>query len=158
MSTEAKPAPAEEPTFLQELQRIPPDEVEEAVEDFVRSHVARILRLDASQVDNDHRLMDIGVDSLMAVELRNRLNKGLGLAENLPATLIFDYPTVQAIARYLVKNILKPNGQKTSNGSTTEVQAVEMIDLDAKQKEIEALSAQEAESRLLQKLMDLGEE
>jgi hypothetical protein len=33
-----------------------------------------------------------------------------------------------------------------------------VIDLEAKQKEIEALSAQEAESRLLQKLMDLGEE
>ena len=132
--------------------------MEEAVEDFVRSHVARILRLDASQVENDHRLMDIGVDSLMAVELRNRLNKGLGLEGNLPATLIFDYPTVQAIARYLVKNILKPNGQEESNNSAVEVQEVEVIDLEAKQKEIEALSAQEAESRLLQKLMDLGEE
>ena len=157
-NAETKTTANDEPTFLQELQRIPPDEVEEAVEDFVRSHVARILRLDASQVENDHRLMDIGVDSLMAVELRNRLNKGLGLEGNLPATLIFDYPTVQAIAQYLVKNILKPNGQEKSNASAVEVQEVEMIDLEAKQKEIEALSAQEAESRLLQKLMDLGEE
>lgn len=157
VSNEVKPA-AEEPTFLQELQRIPPDEVEEAVEDFVRSHVARILRLDPSQVENDHRLMDIGVDSLMAVELRNRLNKGLGLAEKLPATLIFDHPTVQAIARYLTKNIIKPNGQEKSNVPAVELQEVEVIDLEAKQKEIEALSAQEAESRLLQKLMDLGEE
>jgi acyl carrier protein len=120
--------------------------------------VARILRLDASQVENDHRLMDIGVDSLMAVELRNRLNKGLGLTEKLPATLIFDHPTVQAIARYLTKNVINPNGQAKSNVPAVDVKEVEVVDMDAKQKEIEALSAQEAESRLLQKLMDLGEE
>ena len=158
LHTEAKPAVEEESTFLQELKQIPADEVEEAIEDFVRSHVARILRLDVSQVESDHRLMDIGVDSLMAVELRNRLNKGLGLAESLPATLIFDYPTVQAIARYLVKTILKPNGHEKSDMAAVEVQEIEVVDMDARQKEIEALSAQEAETRLLQKLMDLGEE
>jgi hypothetical protein len=101
--------------------------------------------------------MDIGVDSLMAVELRNRLNKDLGLAESLPATLIFDYPTVQAIAQYLTKNVLKPNGEEQSQAPTAEQREFEIIDMDAKQKEIESLSAQEAESRILQKLADLGE-
>ena len=42
--------------------------------------------------------------------------------------------------------------------AAVEVQEIEVVDMDAMQKEIEALSAQEAESRLLQKLMDLGEE
>jgi phthiocerol/phenolphthiocerol synthesis type-I polyketide synthase E len=156
-SAEAKPSVEEDHSFLQELKLIPSDEVEEAVENFVRGHVARILRLDAVQVDNDHRLMDIGVDSLMAVELRNRLNKDLGLAESLPATLIFDYPTVQAIAQYLTKNVLKPNGEEQSQISTAEQREIEIVDMDAKQKEIESLSAQEAESRILQKLADLGE-
>lgn len=156
-SAEAKPSVEEDHSFLQELKLIPSDEVEEAVENFVRGHVARILRLDAVQVDNDHRLMDIGVDSLMAVELRNRLNKDLGLAESLPATLIFDYPTVQAIAQYLTKNVLKPNGEEKSQAPTAEQREFEVIDMDAKQKEIESLSAQEAESRILQKLADLGE-
>ena len=113
-TVETKPTVDDDHSFLRQLKLIPSDEQEEAAEDFIRTHVARILRLDAAQVDNNHRLMDIGVDLLMAVELRNRLNKDLGLVENLPATLIFDHPTVQAVARYLIQNILKPNGGRDS--------------------------------------------
>ena len=50
--------------------------------------------------------MDLGVDSLMAVELRNVLGAGLALQQTLPATLIFDYPSVQAIASYLARDVL----------------------------------------------------
>ena len=144
--------------FLRQLKLIPLDEQEEATEDFVRAHVARILRLDATQVDNNHRLMDIGVDSLMAVELRNRLNKDLGLVENLPATLVFDHPTVQAVAHYLIGNVLRPSVAKTVSTVSEEPILKETMDISAREKEIEALSEQEAEARLLQKLAELGEE
>ena len=42
----------------------------------------------------------------MAVELRNRLGESIG--QNLPATLLFEYPTVSNLADYLVDKILLP--------------------------------------------------
>jgi hypothetical protein len=50
--------------------------------------------------------MDLGIDSLMAMEVRNSLSVGLRLDARLPATLVFDYPTVEAIAGYLLDEVL----------------------------------------------------
>jgi len=77
--------------------------------EFVRTNVMRVLRRDPSKpVARNKRLMDLGVDSLMAVELRTSLKKGLGWDGDLPATLIFDYPTVAEIAAFLEEQ-LNPN-------------------------------------------------
>ncbi|WP_033721040.1 acyl carrier protein, partial [Mycobacterium avium] len=47
------------------------------------------------------RFLDLGTDSLMAVELRNRLHSQFGGAFTINATAVFDYPTIGGLAEYL---------------------------------------------------------
>jgi malonyl CoA-acyl carrier protein transacylase len=80
-----------------------PDERADLLVAFVREHVEGVLRRDAAEdpIGGRQNLMELGLDSLMAIELRNRLTEGLGLAKALPVSLMFDYPNVEAIAKYL---------------------------------------------------------
>ena len=48
---------------------------------------------------------ELGMDSLMAVELWNRLNRVLGSARALSRTMVFDHPTPEALARYLSREL-----------------------------------------------------
>ena len=133
--------------LIEQLQNAFPDERHEMLVNFVRAQVAQILRMDASDTfDRHQRLMDLGVDSLMAVELRGRLSHQLALARALPATLIFDYPTVEAIAEYLARDVLVFD-QPTQ---------VVSHDESSQAMEIEQLSDEQVEALLLKKLKDLG--
>lgn len=92
--------------LLQQLEDAPANERRDLLIDYARERVNRVLRRDPDKpLDRRHRLMDLGIDSLMAVELRNLLGKGLGLKEPLSATLVFDYPTVDALASHLEEQL-----------------------------------------------------
>ena len=85
--------------------------------DFVRDQAAYVLALGVGQVDVRVPLNDLGLDSLMAVELRNLLGAALGESRPIPATLVFDYPTIEAIAGYLLAEVLADVG----TGGTAQV-------------------------------------
>ncbi|MFV2116756.1 type I polyketide synthase, partial [Micromonospora sp. LOL_025] len=72
--------------------------------DLVRVHAAAVLRLSSPQaLAADRSFREIGFDSLSAVEMRNRLAEAVGLS--LPATLVFDRPTPEALAEHLATRL-----------------------------------------------------
>jgi SAM-dependent methyltransferase/acyl carrier protein len=90
------------PIFVDLLRDVPSAEHPGIVLQAVNEEIAGVLRLGpAETIKKRGRLMDLGLDSLMAVELRNRISTRLGVAD-LPATLVFDYPTPEAIAGYVL--------------------------------------------------------
>jgi len=75
------------------------EQVQEILE-LVHKEAAAVLRLPGSlALRSEQPLMELGLDSLMAMELRRRLGALTGL--QLPVTLAFDYPTVRALAEFL---------------------------------------------------------
>jgi acyl carrier protein len=69
------------------------------LEDAVCAELAPVLRVEAHRVDRHRPFKAMGLDSLMALELRNRLE--FQTAVHLSATLAWNYPTVAILASYL---------------------------------------------------------
>jgi NAD(P)-dependent dehydrogenase (short-subunit alcohol dehydrogenase family)/ubiquinone/menaquinone biosynthesis C-methylase UbiE/acyl carrier protein len=65
----------------------------------VRKETARVLGVDINDIDIHVRLNEVGMDSLMSVELRNALAKATRL--NIPANLLFSYPSIGEITEQL---------------------------------------------------------
>jgi phthiocerol/phenolphthiocerol synthesis type-I polyketide synthase C len=70
-----------------------------AIETFLQQQIARVLRQSASRIDVRAPFRNLGLDSLMGLELRNRLDTELSL--HLPATVVWNYPTVRSLALHL---------------------------------------------------------
>ncbi|MFA5708323.1 SDR family NAD(P)-dependent oxidoreductase [Mycolicibacterium sp.] len=87
--------------LLKQLQEIPVPQRAGFVTEFLQREVQNFLRL-AQPPAASSRFLDLGTDSLMAIELRNRLHSQFGGAFTINATAVFDYPTIGGLAEYLV--------------------------------------------------------
>ncbi|MCS0639894.1 SDR family NAD(P)-dependent oxidoreductase, partial [Streptomyces sp. LP05-1] len=100
---------AEASALREKLSGLSGGEQERLLVDVVCAHAAAVLgHSGSSAVEPDLPFRDLGFDSLTAVELRNLLTADTGLA--LPATLVFDHPTPEAIARQLWSELVGEAG------------------------------------------------
>jgi acyl transferase domain-containing protein/acyl carrier protein len=134
------------PLLFEQLQGIPASEHTNMLLVHIRDEVAKVLELgDPEQIQPRQRLFDLGIDSLMAVELRNRLQADLGMP--LSSTLLFDYPTLETLAAFLIQELGSvETGEQETPEQDADAQLVE---------ELEQLSEAEAEALLLKKLENM---
>ncbi|MGB5711648.1 MAG: SDR family NAD(P)-dependent oxidoreductase, partial [Waterburya sp.] len=94
-----------EPAFLQQLETVSTSERWHLLREHIRAQLSKVLGLNSpEQIDLQQGFAELGMDSLMAVELRNCLQDSL--ACSIPSTLAFDYPNVEALVNYIALELL----------------------------------------------------
>ncbi|KIG14079.1 Malonyl CoA-acyl carrier protein transacylase [Enhygromyxa salina] len=78
-----------------------PRERRRSLERWVLDRAASVLGVSAAQVSHDQPLAELGLDSLMSLELRNQLQTLVD--DKLPSTLLFTFPTIVALAGHLLE-------------------------------------------------------
>jgi acyl transferase domain-containing protein len=135
-------ARASEPSFLERLAAASAERRMRVLVDHVRSEALAVLGVPPHHpLDNQQGLRDVGLDSLMALELRNRLQGSVG--QPLPATLAFDYPTVAAITGFLASEVLSLSTAHDEPSPPGETDAPAASVNDLSDEEAEALLAEE---------------
>ncbi|MBK8254809.1 MAG: SDR family NAD(P)-dependent oxidoreductase [Polyangiaceae bacterium] len=93
-----------QPGFLTSLAGQSRDHHLQRMCEYVAENLGKVLRLDPSKVDQTAPFTSLGVDSLAGLELRNRLEAGLGV--RLSASILFTYSSTARLARYLLDTVL----------------------------------------------------
>jgi acyl transferase domain-containing protein/acyl carrier protein len=141
-------------SILQQLAVVPAEAKRSILQAHLQQEIATVLGLaNPQQIQPHHRFFDLGLDSLMALELRNRLQMNLGCS--LPSTLIFDYPNLTSLVAYLIDYLadrfvatLEPVLEATPTRAFGQSETIEHS--------ISDLSEAEAEKLLLEKLEELN--
>lgn len=90
--------------LLKQLQEVPEAQLASFLTEHLQNELQQFLGL-AQRPAAASRFLELGMDSLMAVELRNRLLGQFGGAFTITATAVFDYPTIGSLAEYLAAQI-----------------------------------------------------
>jgi myxalamid-type polyketide synthase MxaE and MxaD len=104
---------------LDDLIQKQPEDRRQSIAAFVQEQAAQILGFRRGEVPpTDIPLTDLGLDSLMAVDLKNRLQAGLG--QSLSATVLFDYPRISEIVALLDTMLWTAHGAGDSEVLTSQ--------------------------------------
>ncbi len=90
--------------LVDRLAAAPVQQRKKLVVDYLRDVVAEVTRIDAAEIREEAGFFDLGMDSLMAVEMRRRVERAVG--KELPSTLAMDYPRLVDVADFLLRDVL----------------------------------------------------
>ena len=90
--------------LLSRLREMPRAAREELIVAFLQQEVRAVLRLTSAPAPTV-AFFDLGIDSLMALELRNRLNRALAGAYAAPNTVVLDHPNIAALAHHVAAEL-----------------------------------------------------
>lgn len=92
--------------LLQQLETVRVSDRQPLLIGYIQNEVAKLLGLRSPQLpDPQQGFFDMGMDSLMALELKNCLDASLGTF--LPSTLIFEFSNIKDLTEYLIRDVLK---------------------------------------------------
>jgi acyl carrier protein len=135
--------------LLYEIEQVSAIEQKPLLHDYIRAQVAEILGFRSpDRVDSRQGFFRMGMDSIMTMRLRNRLETALG--HSLPPTIAFEYPTVDSLVDFIAGMILKPEASAIQPACAPE--KPEMNDVDT---ECEELSEEELVALLAQRLEEV---
>jgi acyl carrier protein len=90
--------------FYRRLERAPTEERFSMLTDYLREEFKKVLQLRLlPEIGTGFR--DLGMDSLMAVEIRNRLRNRFDKRIHVPSTIAFDYPNIAVLVKYLADQV-----------------------------------------------------
>lgn len=148
---EAVPSSDDANAFQRVLREADPDDRNDLLLNHVRAQIIDALGLKPSvEIKPDQGLTDLGMDSLMAVEISNRLKRSLGIP--LSSTLAFEYPTFEALFDYLAMEVLEIS---IAGDRKEEIDKETAATRDV-EKEVEKLSEEDIEKSLIQELKESG--
>jgi myxalamid-type polyketide synthase MxaE and MxaD len=134
-------AAADEAGLAGELRGLPVDSRRARLERLLCEKLGRVLKIAPDRIERRKPLGTIGVDSLIALEFRRHLEAALGLA--LPATMVFNHPTLVDLAAYLSDRIA-PDAT-----STARVESAPAASIERAVERVDQLSEEEAAQALL---------
>ncbi|XXX82567.1 SDR family NAD(P)-dependent oxidoreductase [Sorangium sp. So ce134] len=131
VSPRARSSPQHASRLRERLQGLPEGERRAALRDLVRGESAQVLGLGSPQdIDGDRPLLEMGLDSLMAVQLRNRLGTTAGVL--LPTSLLFAEITVHKAADWLVDALApRPGPAQGPTGALAQREPPAELDMKA---------------------------
>jgi len=142
-----------ESALVRRLETMPASRAIDWMAEFLRREVARVLGVEPDRVLHSQGFFELGMTSLMAVDLHNRLRASLGTTARLSPTLLFNYPTIESLAHSLVRDLCSVQANEITDHH---VPLVPAVDLEGVLGRIEALSEEEADRLLTQRLCRLA--